>query len=120
MVAARALALALGLTAGAISAARLLSRRAFAGYWEYHIEGALFTAPPHPGHSGAGLFNERGELLGIGSLFVADALDTGQPRLPGNMFVPTDLVKPLLGDLSAHGRRRGRRVPDDRRCTRAG
>ena len=88
---------------GAISAARLLSRRAFAGYWEYHIEGALFTAPPHPGHSGAGLFNERGELLGIGSLFVADALDPGQPRLPGNMFVPVDLLKPILGELRRSG-----------------
>ena len=32
---------------GAVSAAELLSRRAFAGYWEYHIEGALFTAPPY-------------------------------------------------------------------------
>jgi S1-C subfamily serine protease len=88
---------------GAISAAHLVSRRAFAGYWEYHIEGALFTAPPHPDHSGAGLFNEHGELLGIGSLFVADALGPGQPRLPGNMFVPVDLLKPILGELRQSG-----------------
>jgi len=89
--------------AGAVSAARLVSRRAFAGYWEYHIDGALFTAPPRPDHSGAGLFNERGELLGIGSLFVADALGPGQPARPGNMFVPVDLLKPILGELRQRG-----------------
>ena len=38
-----------------------------------HIEGALFTAPARTDHSGAGLFNANGELLGIGSLVVADA-----------------------------------------------
>ena len=43
----------------------------FSGYWEYHIDGALFTAPPRTDHSGAGLFNARGELVGIGSLVVA-------------------------------------------------
>jgi serine protease Do len=36
-----------------------VSRRAFAGYWEYHVDDALFTAPPRPDHSGAGLFNDR-------------------------------------------------------------
>ena len=88
---------------GVISEARLVSRRPFAGYWEYHIEGALFTAPPRRDHSGAGLFNDRGELLGIGSLFVADALGPGQPRLPGNMFVPVELLKPILGELRRRG-----------------
>jgi len=88
---------------GAISEARLVSRRPFAGYWEYHIDGALFTAPPRRDHSGAGLFNDRGELLGIGSLFVADALGPDQPRLPGNMFVPVELLKPILGELRRRG-----------------
>ncbi|MDP1647766.1 MAG: S1C family serine protease [Rubrivivax sp.] len=88
---------------GAVGATRLVSRRAFAGYWEYHIDGALFTAPPRPDHGGAGLFNERGELLGIGSLFVADALGPGQPPRPGNMFVPVDLLKPILGELRQRG-----------------
>ncbi|HEY2977816.1 MAG TPA: serine protease, partial [Burkholderiaceae bacterium] len=53
---------------GAVSVARLVSRRAFVGYWEYRIDGALFTSPPRTDHSGAGLFNSRGELMGIGSL----------------------------------------------------
>jgi S1-C subfamily serine protease len=88
---------------GDVSTARLLSRRAFAGYWEYHIEGALFTSPPRTDHSGAGLFNLRGELVGIGSLVVNDALGAEAGHVPGNMFVPIDLLKPILGELRAHG-----------------
>jgi serine protease Do len=90
---------------GAIGPTRLVSRRPFSGYWEYHIEGALFTSPPQDGHSGAGLFNLRGELLGIGSLVVNDAAGAGAgaSRLPGNMFVPIDLLKPILGDLRERG-----------------
>ena len=80
----------------------LVGKRAFSGYWEYHIEDALFTSPPVGNHSGAPLFNQRGELLGIGSLFVADA--TGQaPRIPGNMFVPIDLLKPVLAEMEQTG-----------------
>jgi S1-C subfamily serine protease len=88
---------------GAVSIARLVSRRPFSGYWEYHIEGALFTAPPRRDHSGAGLFNGRGELVGIGSLVVADALGSEGPRTPGNMFVPVDLLAPVLGELRQRG-----------------
>jgi S1-C subfamily serine protease len=98
-----ALMIASGGPDGTVSAARLVSRRAFSGYWEYHIEGALFTSPPHPNHSGAALFNGRGELLGIGSLRVADAFGPGHPGVPGNMFVPVDLLVPILPELRAHG-----------------
>jgi serine protease Do len=91
---------------GQLSMARLVSRRAFAGYWEYRIDDALFTAPPRTDHSGAGLFNGRGELVGIGSLVVADSRadppGEGQ-RIPGNMFVPTDLLRPILGELRTQG-----------------
>lgn len=99
------LMIASGGEAGAVSAAQLVSRRAFAGYWEYHVEDALFTAPPRPDHSGAGLFNERGELVGIGSLVVANAAG-GDRRIAGNMFVPTDLLSPILPELVARGRSR--------------
>lgn len=97
------LMIASGGDAGAISAAQLVSRRAFAGYWEYHVDDALFTAPPRPDHSGAGLFNDRGELVGIGSLLVNDAAG-GNARRPGNMFVPVDLLSPILPELIARGR----------------
>ncbi len=89
---------------GAVSMARLVSRRPFSGNWEYHIDSAIFTAPARRDHSGAGLFNDRGELIGIGSLWVADALGMpGVPRLQGNMFVPVDLLKPVLQDMRARG-----------------
>ncbi len=92
-----------GQTGGA-SLARLLSRRAFAGSWEYRIEDALYTAPARIDHSGAALFNADGELLGIGSLVVADALGDGRPPvLPGNMFVPVDLLLPVLAELRRTG-----------------
>lgn len=113
---------------GAVSVAQLVSRRAFAGYWEYHIEGALFTSPPRRDHSGAGLFNGAGELVGVGSLLVADAVgsadglkdgpgtgqgggpgagqgadDAERPRRSGNLFVPVDLLTPILAELRSHG-----------------
>jgi serine protease Do len=87
-----------------ISMARRVSQRAFSGYWEYHLDHALFTVPARMDHSGAALFNLRGELLGVGSLFVGDALGPGQPPMHGNMFVPIDLLKPILNEMLAQGR----------------
>ncbi len=87
---------------GDVGMTRLVSKRPFSGYWEYHIESAIFTSPPVANHSGAPVFNQRGELLGIGSLFVGDALGEA-PRIPGNMFVPVDLLKPILAEMTATG-----------------
>jgi len=88
---------------GAASPARLVSRRPFSGYWEYHVDGALFTSPPRTDHSGAGLFNADGELVGVGSLVVGNAAGGGGPAIRGNMFVPVDLLKPILAELKARG-----------------
>ncbi len=95
---------------GGISVATVVSRRPFAGYWEYLIDGAIFTAPPRMDHSGAALINKEGELVGIGSLFVMDAMTPGE-RLPGNMFVPIDLLKPILAEMIETGRQRAGRRP---------
>ena len=84
----------------AVLPAVVVSRRAFAGYWEYLLEDAIFTAPPHPAWSGAALLGPEGKLAGIGSLVVSDA----KADLPGNMFVPIDRLRPVLGDLLALGR----------------
>lgn len=89
-----------------VSLTRLVSKRAFSGSWEYHIDSALFTSPPvmagNGNHSGAGLFNQKGELLGIGSLLVMDAMGENR-RMPGNMFVPVDLLKPILAEMQKSG-----------------
>ena len=91
---------------GAASMTQLVSKRAFSGTWEYHLDTALFTSPPvssgRGNHSGAPLFNHKGELMGIGSLFVMDALGENK-RMPGNMFVPVDLLKPILAELQQSG-----------------
>ena len=81
------------------------SRREFAGYWEYLLDEAIFTAPPHPNWGGAALLGADARLLGVGSLMVRDA-GPGGATLPGNMFVPINLLKPILGDLLA-GERSG-------------
>lgn len=92
--------------AGGTSRACVVSRRRFTGWWEYMIDGGLFTSPPRFEHSGAALLDADGHLVGIGSLWVSDALEAGA-AFPGNMFVPIDLLKPLLDDLLSTGARRG-------------
>jgi len=91
---------------GGVSMTQLVSQRAFSGTWEYHLDSALFTSPPvssgRGNHSGAPLFNRKGELMGIGSLFVMDALGDNK-RQPGNMFVPIDLLKPILAEMRQQG-----------------
>jgi len=88
---------------GSAIQARIVSRRGFTGYWEYMLDEAIFTMPPHPVFGGAALIDAGGRLLGIGSLFVNDAAGPGEFS-PGNMFVPIDLLKPILADLIADGR----------------
>jgi serine protease Do len=97
---------ATGADEDSLSVATVVSKRQFTGYWEYLIDGAIFTAPPRPDFGGAALINKDGELVGIGSLFVMDAVSKGE-RLPGNMFVPIDLLKPVLDEMIATGRQKG-------------
>jgi S1-C subfamily serine protease len=88
---------------GMVSAAYVVAKREFAGSWEYLLDEALFTAPPHPAWSGAALINSEGRLVGVGSLIVGDAAGNGE-NLAGNMFVPIDRLPPILADLIADGR----------------
>ena len=89
---------------GSASIAYVVSKRPFAGSWEYLLDSAIFTSPPTLQWAGAALVNREGKLVGIGSLLVRD---TAEPdtTLPGNMFVPVDALKPILPDLIAKGRR---------------
>jgi S1-C subfamily serine protease len=87
-------------------AARIVAKQEFAGYWEYVIDEAIFTAPAHPNWGGTALIGPAGELLGIGSLQLQHAVDK-EPAQNINMIVPIDLLKPVLDDLMKFGRRSG-------------
>ena len=84
----------------------IVSKRIFTGSWEYQLDQALYTSPPTMNWSGAALIDRDGKLLGIGSLIVREATD-GEPKLPGNVFVPIDTLKPILADLVKTGHRAG-------------
>jgi S1-C subfamily serine protease len=88
------------------SLAYVVSKRKFAGSWEYLLDSAIFTAPPTFQWAGAALVSREGKLVGIGSLLVRETLE-GDSEVPGNMFVPIDLLKPILADLIEKGRRNG-------------
>jgi len=89
-----------------VSFAYVVSKRPFSGSWEYTLDQALYTSPPMMNWSGAALFDRDGRLVGVGSLIVREANDD-EPRIPGNVFVPIDLLKPILADLEKTGRRAG-------------
>jgi len=85
-------------------AARIVAKQEFAGYWEYVIDEAIFTAPAHPNWGGTALIGPNGDLLGIGSLQLQHAAERGQTQNI-NMMVPIDLLKPVIDDLLKFGRR---------------
>jgi len=82
--------------------ATVFAKREFAGFWEYLLDTALFTTPPHPEWSGAALLDEDGRLIGIGSLLLQERV--GDDTVDGNMFVPVDTIEPILEDLVRTGR----------------
>jgi S1-C subfamily serine protease len=82
--------------------ARVAARREFAGYWEYLLEEAIFTTPAHPQWGGAALLGEDGRLVGVGSLLVQET--QGEETVDANMFVPIDLLEPILDDMTKLGR----------------
>ena len=87
----------------AVLGSRVVSRKEFAGYWEYLLENAIYTSPPYPNFGGAALIDRDGQLLGIGSIFTRINVE-GLGVIPCNMSVPIDLLKPILTDLINTGR----------------
>lgn len=85
----------------------VVGRREFAGYWEYLLDNAIFTSPPHPFWGGAALIGNDGTLKGIGSLFVQEGAHDGDEDegREGNMIVPIDLLHEIKDDLLLHGQR---------------
>lgn len=88
---------------GGSIAAQVVAKREFAGYWEYLLDEAIFTTPPHPNWGGTALIDRNGKLIGIGSLFVQETRAPDEHE-PGNMFVPIDLLQPVYHDLVTLGR----------------
>ena len=80
-------------------AGRLIARQQFAGYWEYLLDEALFTAPGHPHWNGAALIGPSGALMGVGSLQMQQQTPDGRTPLI-NMSVPIELLPPILDDLA--------------------
>jgi S1-C subfamily serine protease len=85
-------------------AARIVAKQEFAGYWEYVLDETIFTAPAHPNWGGTALIGPAGDLLGIGSLQLQQAVEKGGAQNI-NMMVPIDLLKPVFEDLLKFGRR---------------
>lgn len=88
---------------GGAVACSVVAREPFAGYWEYLLEDALFTAPAHPSWGGAALIGPGGRLLGIGSLVLQHRDKRGR-RMDLNMCVPVSLLHPIMDDLLRYGR----------------
>jgi S1-C subfamily serine protease len=83
-------------------AAQIVAKQEFAGYWEYVLDEAIFTAPAHPHWGGTALIGPAGDLLGTGSLQL-EGMRQGRPQNL-NMVVPIDLLKPIFNDLVKTGR----------------
>ena len=85
--------------------ARVFAKREFAGYWEYVLDEAVFTAPPHPNWG-----RERGSSIATAGSSASvrcwwrHADGDGADTLDGNMIVPIDLLPPILDDMQTLGR----------------
>lgn len=88
-----------------VQVGQVIARKEFVGYWEYLIENAIFITPPYPNFGGAALIDRDGRLMGIGSIYTQMMIQ-GLGSIPCNMFVPIDLLNPILSDLLIRGRSR--------------
>ncbi len=84
--------------------AYVVAKQEFAGRWEYVLDKAIFTAPPYESWSGAALLDQEGRLCGVGSL-VIQGFEVNETRRATNMFVPIDLLPPIIDEICEYGRR---------------
>ena len=82
-----------------VDCGQALAGAPFAGYWEYYLEEAQFVGPAHPHWSGAALIGPAGDLIGVGSLRM-DQMSDGGEASQLNLFVPAELLTPILDDLT--------------------
>jgi S1-C subfamily serine protease len=84
--------------------ARVVAKQEFAGRWEYVLDQAVFTTPQHDSWSGAALVDSQGRLCGLGSLVIQN-FETRAGSCTVNMFVPIELLAPIVDEIVQHGRR---------------
>jgi S1-C subfamily serine protease len=86
--------------------ARVVAKQEFAGRWEYLLDEAIFTMPAlDQNWSGAALIDQYGRVCGLGSL-VIQGFELEDSVEDVNMFVPIDLLLPIVDDICQYGRRR--------------
>ena len=73
------------------------SVRRFSASWEYMLERAFIVTPASTSWGGSALVNDRGEVIGIGSLRLGEKPYT-------NMFIPLERFVPVKDELIATGR----------------
>ena len=74
------------------------SVRRFSASWEYMLERAFIVTPASASWGGSVLVNERGEVVGIGSLRL------GEKPSYTNLFIPLERVLPVKDEIIATGR----------------
>jgi S1-C subfamily serine protease len=74
------------------------SVRRFAASWEYMLERAFIVAPSSPSWGGSALVNDRGDLIGIGSLRL------GEKPSYSNLFIPIERFLPVKDEIITAGR----------------
>jgi S1-C subfamily serine protease len=74
------------------------SVRRFSASWEYMLERAFIVAPASASWGGSALVNDRGEVVGIGSLRL------GPKPAYTNMFIPLERFLPVKDEIIATGR----------------
>lgn len=84
--------------------AQIVARQEFAGYWEYLLDDALYTAPAHPFWGGSAVIDSNGALIAVASLQVEQGSGSRRAASALNMVVPIDILKPVLPDLVKYGR----------------
>jgi S1-C subfamily serine protease len=82
---------------------RVAAKRSYSTGWEYWIDEAIIAVPGVLVWDGAALVSTRGELVGIGHLMAFARV--GGAISSVNVYVPIDLVRPVLAELIEHGRR---------------
>ena len=92
----------IALPAGGLEVAvsvRIHSLREFTAPWEYLLEEAIYTTPVLRNFSGSALINRDAELVGIGTLALQNVAVSDDAEVPGNLFIPVDLLTTRLGAM---------------------